>query len=109
MSTQANVVLWPTADGQTHEFTVYTLETKWNATGGLYIFAYNDGQYWKAVYIGKTEDFSQRVPNHPQWPAAERLGATHIHARVVAQETSRANLEQRLIAHLRPPLNRQLR
>jgi len=57
--------LWPLGGGETLEFTIYTQGSDWNKVAGLYIFSYriNDTE-WRAVYVGQTDDFSSRIPNH---------------------------------------------
>lgn len=98
-----------------HEFTVYDPEdTSWNEVGGLYIFAglVKDQQgnpRWHAYYIGKTADFSDRIPNHEDWSEAQQLGATHIHALVEEKAKSRAKIEKDLVQANQPPLNVQLK
>lgn len=101
---------WPVGNGQSVEFIIYDPETvQWNSAAGLYIFAYSTGGgRWKALYVGQTEDFSSRIPNHERWEEARRLGATHVHARVVPQAATRDVLERLLIENLQPPLNTQL-
>jgi len=102
-----NTCVWPLGNGQTLNFAVYGSNVTWNKVAGLYIFAYYDGQYWQALYVGQTDDFSSRIPSHEKWDTAVRRGATHIHAAVVPQEATRDTLEKRLIAHLQPPMNEQ--
>lgn len=90
----------------THEFTVYNYGATWNEVAGIYIFAgINSAGRWQALYIGQCDAFCNRVPNHEQWSAALRLGATHVHARVVSQAATRDALEQQLIQACDPPLN----
>ena len=53
---------------------------------------------------------SQRyIPTHRKWSEAERLGATHVHARVEQGVLARQNLEAELIQAYQPRLNVQLR
>jgi len=107
MNTKCN---WPLGNGQTLEFTIYgTNPSGWNKVGGLYIFTYFDGQYWRALYVGQAQDFSSRLPNHERLAEAIRRGATHIHAVVIPQAANRDTLEALLISHLQPPMNEQLR
>jgi excinuclease UvrABC nuclease subunit len=90
----------------TYEFTVYTPDTTWNDVGGVYIFTYlNTNNRWPAVYIGKADSFKNRLPNHDRWEEAQEEGATHIHARVVSQAATRAQIEEELIVKYQPPLN----
>lgn len=100
----SNTVTWSGS-----EFTVYDpSSTTWNAKAGIYIFTgiISTGR-WKAYYIGQTDDFSSRIPGHEKWAPAVRLGASHIHARVVPLQASRDTLESQLIQACQPPLNVQ--
>ena len=101
---------WPIGNNESLDFAIYSLSDQWNKVAGLYIFAHRTDQtHWQSLYVGQTDDFSSRIPNHEQWCSAVRLGATHIHARVVPAAAVRDTLERRLISFLQPPLNEQLR
>lgn len=102
---------WPLGNGESLTFTIYEPSSvTWNAVAGLYIFARPlPNNRWDALYIGKTEDFSSRLPNHEVWESALRHGATHIHALVVPLAANRQTWERMLIQHLQPILNVQLR
>ena len=102
--------LWPIGNGQTSEFTIYSFNDQWKNVAGLYIFALQTNQtHWRALYVGQTDDFSSRIPYHEKWNSAVRLGASHVHARVVPLAAARDTLERYLIATLQPPMNEQLR
>lgn len=89
-----------------YSFGIYNPGGNWNDTPGLYIFAYRgtDG-LWRALYIGQTESFRARLPNHERWADAVRYGATHIHAMTETNAVRRSMIERQLIAVYRPPLN----
>lgn len=87
---------------------VYDLEgTTWNDVPGVYIFAGLDSTrgWWQAKYIGRTNSFKDRIPNHEWWDEAQQMGATHVHARVVQGAAQQIDLEDALIRAYRPPLN----
>jgi hypothetical protein len=102
---------WPLNNNETLEFTIYDpTSTTWNKVAGLYIFTYRtDDTHWTALYVGKADDFSERIPSHERWLEAVQLGATHVHALGVPLEANRDNWEKMLIQHLQPPMNQQLR
>lgn len=100
---------WPLGNGQTLKFTIYGLDTKWNSVAGLYIFAYWDGNFWRALYVGQTEDFSSRLPNHELLPTVRQYYGSAIHAVSVPLAANRDTWEKMLIRHLQPPLNTQHR
>jgi len=101
---------WPLGNGQSLEFEILSKNEGWNAVAGLYIFAYQlQNGNWAAVYVGQTDDFSLRMPNHERLNDAVKLGATHIHAKVVSSQQDRNLWESMLIRNLQPPLNQQHR
>jgi excinuclease UvrABC nuclease subunit len=94
----------------TYGFDVYAPNTKWNDVPGIYIFAGpNASGRWRAYYIGQAASFKDRLADHENWNEAVRLGATHIHARVVQQQASRDTIEAELIEAYQPALNVQLK
>ncbi len=93
-----------------YEFGVYAPNTSWNDNSGIYIFTgINQNGRWEALYIGQALSFKNRLANHDQWNAAARLGATHVHARVVSLQANRDAIEAELIRSYQPRLNTQLR
>lgn len=99
--------VWPLSPTETLEFTVFTENADWNDVPGLYIFSYQDGRSWYAVYVGQADSFQKRIPGHERLKEAGQLGATHIHARVVNLQAERNRLEKMLIQRLQPTLNVQ--
>lgn len=104
-----NKCSWPLGNGQTIDFTIYGSNSNWNKVAGLYIFSYQTKDGWFPLYVGQTDDFSVRLPNHERLIEATRRGATHIHTLVVPQQSKRDTLEKNLIQHLQPPMNLQFR
>lgn len=84
----------------------------WKEVGGVYIFTgFNLLTYgWQhPSYIGESGNFRKRMADHEKWNRAVALGATHVHAMVVEQESQRIAIEQELIQAYDPPLNDKLR
>ena len=103
-----------TVSWQGHAFIVYQRGIDWNEVAGLYIFSgrVKDDQgttVWRPFYIGQTQNFSKRLPTHEDWPEAQRLGATHVHAMTMKNPEMRAEIERDLIQSYQPALNVQLR
>ncbi len=89
-----------------HAFTVHPHSAGWNNVSGIYIFCGVSPQNrWVPLYIGQTDSFRTRIPQHEQWRPAVRLGATHVHAAAVPLSAIRDALEQKLIAAFQPRLN----
>lgn len=81
----------------------------WPEIPGLYVFAHwGSNQRWDPLYIGQTHSFADRLPNHEKWPAALRLGSSHVHLREEHNAWARESLERFLIQQFRPPLNELL-
>ncbi len=100
----AETILW-----ESHKFHILRHNGAWLALPGIYIFCGFASDGWVAYYIGQTDDFKVRIPSHEVWPEAVRLGATHVHARVVQEQANRDSIEAELIRAFQPPLNTQLR
>ena len=100
---------WPIGNGQGLSFKVHTQEANWKQVPGLYIFARSAHGAWDPLYVGQTEDFCTRIPDHERWDEAARLGAVYVHAVVIRDAETRNRLEEALIRYLNPPLNTQLR
>jgi hypothetical protein len=101
-----NEVFW-----DNHPFGIYQFGDLWNDVGGIYIFAgpnYLTGR-WGPWYVGQTDSFRNRIPQHEKWIPAVLRGATHVHAMVAPLADMRLAVEQRLIATFQPPLNVQHR
>jgi len=99
-------VFWKGVSGNTYRYIVYGLDTRWNDVPGNYIFAKWTGSRWVAVYIGETESFLQRLPDHEKIACARRNGATHIHAHVNnGGRDARRREESDLVAAHNPPCN----
>ena len=96
-------------DWQGFEFDVYLPLSNWSAKPGLYIFVGWDSvqRLWRLppLYIGKTDSFLDRLPNHEKWPEAARQGATHVHLLVMERADLREEIEKALIEHYQPTLN----
>jgi len=93
-----------------YEFEVCEQDANWNEVAGIYIFTgLNARNLWVPFYIGQAKNFQDRIPNHENWKAAVRLGATHVHAMVVSQAAMRDKIEKELIEAYQPSLNVQLK
>src|SRR5947209_6440976 len=89
-----------------HEFDVHLHGVTWNTVSGVYIFCGTNSQnQWVPLYIGQAESFADRIPRHERWAEAQKRGATHVHARVVADSASRDVMERTLISKYQPALN----
>jgi excinuclease UvrABC nuclease subunit len=94
----------------THEFSIHRHGEQWNSVAGIYIFAgVNSLNQWESYYIGQADNFQDRIPSHEKWDKAQSLGATHVHAKAVSQQSQRDLIERQLIQAYQPSLNQQLR
>lgn len=93
-----------------YEFDVCKHNDNWRDVGGIYIFTgLTAEKKWRPFYIGQTDNFQKRIPNHERWDEAVRLGATHVHARTVSAAATRDAIEAELIQAFRPHLNEKLK
>jgi len=97
---------WTGASGKKYLYNIYEIDTEWNDVPGNYIFAKETSPHkWKAVYIGETESFKERLPNHNESPCIERNEGTHIHARINLDRNSRLAEESDLLENNQTPCN----
>jgi len=72
---------WIGKSGNSYEYHIHNLPPNFKSLPGNYIFAkLNANNKWVPVYIGETEDLSERFDDHHKMPCIKRKGATHIHA-----------------------------
>jgi hypothetical protein len=101
-------VVWKGQSSRRYEYSVHELNTDWADKPGNYIYAKIVNGAWRAVYIGQTNSFKNRLPNHNELPCINRNGATHVHAHVnMGGEAVRKAEEADLIAGHKPPCNDQ--
>jgi len=76
----------------------------WPETPGVYLFTRGT----TVLYVGETNDLSERLSDHDRIDEAIELGATHIFIRhVMGGKTVLKSLEKGLIQKYRPPMNVQ--
>ena len=103
-----STMVWKGHSGKRYEYVVYGLNASWNNKPGNYIFAKRTASGWHAIYVGQTDSFASRLPNHNERGCAVRNGATHVHAHVnSAGESSRKFEEVDLIREHQPACNQQ--
>ena len=105
--TSRSTCRWPGQSGATYVFYIYSPDERMPTASGVYIFAgATDQTTWRAAYIGQTQNFAARIPNHEQLNCASRNGATHIHLLGVdGGENARLQVESDLLAAIKPPCN----
>jgi len=102
----ADKCIWTGASGKKYEYEIYSTNTNWNDVAGNYIFARESSPHkWEAIYIGETESFKDRLPNHNELPCIRRNGGTHIHAHVNRGNRARLDEEADLLANNTTPCN----
>jgi hypothetical protein len=97
------------ASGRAYFYTPYLWGTRWRADPANYAFGRLDETgAWQIVYIGETASLFSRMATHSQWPAAAKLGCTHVLVNLNAGGMiARRAEEQDLILKVQPPLNAQ--
>ena len=102
----ARKCIWLGESGIKYEYTIYEIGGDSNDLPGNYIFTKETSpQKWQAIYIGQTESFKERLPNHNELPCIQRNGGTHIHAHTNSDEKSRLDEEKDLLANYTTPCN----
>ncbi len=98
--------IWTGLSGKKYEYSIYAMDSNWNDVPGNYIFAKETPpNRWQAVYIGETESFKDRIPNHNELPCIRRNGGTHVHAHTNRDRQNRLDEEADLLANNHTPCN----
>ena len=96
----ADKCIWTGASGKKYEYEIYLMDSTWNDVPGNYIFAKEVSPHkWQGVYIGETESFKDRLPNHNELPCIKRNGGTHIHAHINSDSHARLDEEKDLLSN----------
>ncbi|MFT3728386.1 MAG: hypothetical protein QM759_11235 [Terricaulis sp.] len=112
---------WQGNSGRWYEFEVVRAQRDWEVVGGIYMFVkpkdpeqpspLHTVPNWGgpiALFLAKTEDFSQTLARHEMWRAAENLGAKEIHLMIVHDPRNRERFERDILDAQTPILNRSL-
>jgi excinuclease UvrABC nuclease subunit len=104
---EATKINWTGKSGTKYQFWIHPRGKKFREPcPGIYIHAKETKPHtWTPVYIGQTENINVRLTNHEQEECVNRNNATHIHVRIVTDETSRLAIEKDLIERWEPPCN----
>ncbi|NOV28209.1 GIY-YIG nuclease family protein [Methylomonas sp. ZR1] len=106
-------VVYQSKSGHSFIFNAYDFyNTAWYYdVSGVYIFAKYDrlSNSWQCIYIGETDSFGRRMPEHRQdkWPEALSWGAHAVLAAVIPREWDRMVLEKELINSYPTVLNKK--
>ncbi len=104
--TDTNTIDWQGRSGRTYRYWVHQLPPNFKPESGNYIFAKRDTYgRWVPVYIGQTEDLSDRFADHHASACIDRNGATHIHAHTNGDKNARVYEERDLIENYNPVCN----
>lgn len=94
------------ASGRQYQFDVYPLDTEFNSVAAVYaITKRNASANHTIIYIGQTDDLSERFDNHHKATCFKRQGANCVCIHVEKNEETRLAIERDLIKNYDPPCN----
>ena len=97
--------------GKKYSFNIYSLDTSFNNVGAVYIFSKrtikDDTGTHSFIYIGETNDLSDRIPNHEKWPCVKKYGANCICTHTESHQETRRKIEDDLLDAHDPPCNKE--
>lgn len=94
------------ASGRQYEFDVYPLDTEFNSVGAVYAITKRDAsRNHTVIYIGQTDDLSERFDNHHKASCFYRHSANCVCIRAENNEETRLAIEKDLIANYNPTCN----
>lgn len=92
-------ITWTGQSGKEYKYWIYDIGTTFTKAPGNYIFARKtETGTFSPIYMGQTEDLSERFDNHHKMPCIKKNGATHIHIHRNDNEKDRLAEESDLIA-----------
>lgn len=98
------------ASGTKYQFNVYSYDTKFKEMGAVYYISKRTkksdgtGSHTK-IYIGQTEDLSERFDDHHKEECFKKHGANCKSIHAESSEQKRLAIESDLIDALTPPCN----
>ena len=100
-------IKWIGQSGKEYTYWVYIIGTTFNKCPANYIFAKRtQPDKLLAIYIGETEDISERFDSHHKMPCIRQNGATHICVHKSSGDKKlRCAEESDLIANYHPVCN----
>ena len=105
--TDFGTITWRGKSGREYMYSIYSIETQFNAAPGNYVFAEEASPgLFLPIYIGQTADLSERFDRHHVMPCIKRNRAKfiHIHLNDGGEEIRRKEATD-LIARWDPPCN----
>ena len=98
---------WVGQSGTKYKYWIYDLDTKHDPVPANYVFAKETEKgKFRPIYIGQTNDISERFDCHHKWPCIVKNGATHICAHKSSEdERERLAEESDLIKNYNPVCN----
>ena len=102
------IIFWEGASGTKYKYWIYDIGyDKFDPVPANYIFAKEaEPQKHEPIYIGETEDISERFDDHHKIDCIRRNGATHIHAhKSNSDKETRCSEESDLINKWKPICN----
>ncbi len=103
----AESCMWKSASDRIYEYEIFPIDNDWDDVPGNYIFAKRSSHItWEAIYIGETESFKDRLPNHNELECIRNNGCTHIHVHVNRESRARLAEEADLLVNNKAPCNK---
>ena len=91
--------------GRSYDFDVYPWNTSFNAIGAVYSVLKRIGSNFTILYIGQTNDLSERFDNHHKQACFDRNNKTHIAIHAESSEPRRFTIETDLVRNYSPTCN----
>lgn len=99
---------WFGETGRRYSFRITKKDSQIPKGGGVYIFVKRRFFFWaKPLYVGKAANFRNRLIGHERWTeASTKRGATERHIFKCDNRAKQGRIEENLIRHLKPPMNK---
>ncbi len=110
-STKIGAITFTGKSGTEYKFSIYPLNTSFKKNYGAVYFitrrySKTDSRYsHKEIYVGQTNDLSERFDNHHKWDCFKKNGANCVCIYGAETESVQLRIEEDLIKNYDPPCN----
>lgn len=100
-------IKWDGQSGKEYEYHIYTLDETHKAIPANYVFVkQTEPKRYRPLYVGETNNISERFENHEKWPDLKKNGVTHVCTHESSSDKKvRTNEESDIIAKWKPVCN----
>lgn len=91
--------------GTVYSFYLHPIGTSYKKIGGVYFFVKKTADSYTPIYVGITNDLSERFDDHHKMSCIKKNGATHLLTRAEEDEKKRQTIEKDILLAINTSCN----